>query len=765
MRSRFAPGLIVPLILAGLALLLMMPFLRPPTGNEALIGGDLVNQQYPLYSFIFDSVRNGDGLPLWNPYQFAGQTVVGNPQSSIYYPPAWIMAVIGVPRGVGWLVILHLWWGGWGMALFTRRLGASWAGALAGGIIYAFSGLMAAHLNAGHLNYLMCTGWLPWMAAAYLWAVGRRDWFIAALPGAAAVGMCILSGHPPMLYFGVVWLAVVTVYVVVTRQVSTIHAIRTLVIMLVVGGILGAALLLPVAEFTARSTRTDGGIGFSNSYAMPAGQLLTLLIPNLFGEPYRGYWGLPFYEELTAYIGILPLVALPLVRRRVAAVLLAGMMIVGVVVSTGIDGGLFSILYYLLPGYSLFRVPPRALYFFVVGGAGLTALLITDLQTAASGERVERLRPMLRYVLPITAALCMVGAFLLMNTFTASSEAENPPWRLVQAGNMTMLAALAVGGTWLTLRVWSGEKVNIHAAVALTLFLLLADVGRVSSPLVQVGAVDVPEMWKTMSRAAPASPDFRVMTVPNEITWQAGSTYTRHLNASGYDPLVSEDYQRLLEASGYNPTSPIARMLGVRYLISDQAYEFSGLSGLESLISKTEGGEWTIYEIADPLPRAFIAPALQVMDDEAASAGLASGEIDPLNTAIVEDEIDCPINASPQSSPNTEGGEANSTAVILNYKPNAVEIAARVEQPGILVLTDSYDPNWMVKVDGQPAELLRVHTALRGVCLPAGEHNVQFAFQPRAFYIGVIVSVLGWLVMGIVGLLALVRRRRRLEQG
>src|SRR5512147_1893404 len=115
----------VPLILAALVLLFMLPFLRPPTGNEVLNGHDLVNQQYPLYSLIFDSVRSGAGLPLWNPYQFAGQSIASNPQSTIFYPPAWIMLPLGVPRGVGWLFIFHLWWGGWGMVQFVRRLGAT----------------------------------------------------------------------------------------------------------------------------------------------------------------------------------------------------------------------------------------------------------------------------------------------------------------------------------------------------------------------------------------------------------------------------------------------------------------------------------------------------------------------------------------------------------------------------------------------------------------------------------------------------------------
>src|SRR5256885_1566856 len=134
-RARFAP-LIIPAVLAALTLLYMLPFIRPPTGREALDGHDLVNQQYPLLSLIFDSVRDGQGLPLWNPYQFAGQSIVGNPQSTLFYPPAWIMVPLGVPRATGWLIALPLWLGAGGMAELARRCGALRACSLIGGIVY-----------------------------------------------------------------------------------------------------------------------------------------------------------------------------------------------------------------------------------------------------------------------------------------------------------------------------------------------------------------------------------------------------------------------------------------------------------------------------------------------------------------------------------------------------------------------------------------------------------------------------------------------------
>jgi hypothetical protein len=745
MAARFLRSAYVPLILAALVLLFMLPFLRLPTGSEALDGHDLVNQQYPLYSLIFDSIRNGDGLPLWNPYQFGGQSIVSNPQSTIFYPPAWIMLPMGVTRGVGWLFVLHIWWGGWGMVVFMRRLGSTQVGALAGGIIFSFSGVMAAHLNAGHLNYVMCSAWLPWMAAAYLWGVGRREWILATLPGAAAVDLCILTGHPPMLYFGALWLTVMAVYVVWTRFASPVHAIRFLLAMLIIGGILGAALLLPVADFTLRSTRTsDASLGFSNSYSLPAGQLLTLAFPNLFGEPNNGYWGVPFYEELTVYVGVLPLMALFLIRRRAATILLTIFVVGGIVVSLGIEGGVFSILYSLLPGYSLFRVPSRALYFVTVGGAGLAALLITDLQTATQDERKKLLRRAL-WILPIIAGLCLMLVFVVMAMFNVEGASGNPPWRVYHTANVAALTALAIMAVWLALRLWTLEWISVRWALIVTIAVLLIDVWRIAAPLVTVRAVDVPEMWKVMERAAPSSPDYRVITVPNDITWQAGAAYTHHLNASGYDPLVSDAYQQLLDASDYNPASPIAWLLGVRYAISNQPIEQPGLSLI------TQEGDWGVYETADVLPRAFVAYDAQVIaDDATVRTALAAGEVDVLTTAIVDKAVDCTQNPS----------SVTADVEMISYTPNVVTIRVNTEQPGILVLTDSYDPNWTVMVDDTPADLLRTYMALRGVCVSVGEHMVQFAYQPRIFYVGVIISVIGWLGLGIVALVMLIRRQR-----
>ena len=49
-----------------------------------------------------DALRHGH-LPLWNPYEYGGMTLVGNLQSALFLPLTWILLVL--PLGYAWGVL------------------------------------------------------------------------------------------------------------------------------------------------------------------------------------------------------------------------------------------------------------------------------------------------------------------------------------------------------------------------------------------------------------------------------------------------------------------------------------------------------------------------------------------------------------------------------------------------------------------------------------------------------------------------------------
>jgi hypothetical protein len=78
---------------------------------------------------------------------------------------------------------------------------------------------------------------------------------------------------------------------------------------------------------------------------------------------------------------------------------------------------------------------------------------------------------------------------------------------------------------------------------------------------------------------------------------------------------------------------------------------------------------------------------------------------------------------------------------ILGPSENArVRIRVHQQQPGVLVLADSWYPGWRVAVDGMEKELFPVDLMFRGVAVSAGDHSVEFAYDPLSLDLGTYIS-------------------------
>jgi hypothetical protein len=128
--------------------------------------------------------------------------------------------------------------------------------------------------------------------------------------------------------------------------------------------------------------------------------------------------------------------------------------------------------------------------------------------------------------------------------------------------------------------------------------------------------------------------------------------------------------------------------------------------------------------------------------DQATLRQLAEPEFDPHQTVLMAEPPPVP------SATNSAAGEVR----FESYAPKRIVLRARAEQPAVLLLNDKYDPNWRVLVDGQPAPLLRANFIMRAVTMPAGEHTVEFRFEPTVTYLYVSLAAiaLGVLLLGLM---------------
>ena len=63
-----------------------------------------------------------------------------------------------------------------------------------------------------------------------------------------------------------------------------------------------------------------------------------------------------------------------------------------------------------------------------------------------------------------------------------------------------------------------------------------------------------------------------------------------------------------------------------------------------------------------------------------------------------------------------------------------------------------YDKGWDAYIDGNKTDIIRVNYVLRGLSVPAGDHNIEFRFEPKSYQLG--NKITAW--SGILGYLLLI---------
>jgi hypothetical protein len=727
---------LLPALLALLTVILFRPVILPPQAGQVLDGRDFRTMFYPLQQYILQTLKAGE-LPLWNPHMFIGVPLIGNPHAALFYPGSWLVWLIGVQRGIGLLMVLHVWWGAWGMARLVRGFGTTHTGGLLAGVVFGMSGWVGARFFAGHYNLILVWAWIPWTMIAYRYALDHAGW-AALLPGVGALGAAVLAGHSPMLVYigwGLLAMGIWHVALAADPARAAREAAFRLIGIGVGGAILGAAVLLPTAELSRRATRSANDLEFANTFALPPAQVLSALaLPNLFGNPHTPpsfYWGADFYEEFTAYAGLLPLLAIPLIFRwlRREAWFFLGLIALGLLLSLGVEGGLLALLVRWIPGYGVFRVPARGLLLVVIGMAGLTGLLVTALQTSTPAARHAALQPALRIWIPAAVVLAFALAIFFSGWYASASHVEPMPHRAMQIAGVLMEAGLILCGVWVVLWLWAKPDATPDVtrwALGLTAALVILDAWHVAIPIMTVSQVTEAPIWIGARTNIPTTPDARVL-VPLGGPMNEASV-TGHYHVLGYDPLPIDAFDKLQQSDDWtDPTGRVNTLLGVKYYAATEPYDNPDFE----LIGSAYGSYY--YERRDPFPRAWIASQIvSESNDQAVRDHLLDSNFNALQTVYVDGTVNCPTGES-------------GTATITAYSANDVTITTD-GGGGLLVLSDQYYPGWRATIDGKSADIYRADTVFRAVCVPAGAHTVRYEFRPTSFYVGVIVSAAGWVI-------------------
>ena len=716
-----------------LTLLFLSSILLPPLG-EAAGSYDVSGLFFPWLAFARDAVFNGR-LPLWDASLFAGYPFLSNPQVAFFYPPTWLAIILPVRFGISAYLVFHIWISGVGMYLFARQMNGRPLGSFLAAVTFAFSGYAAARVGVGHIGLLATNSWLPWLLLATVWGARVGDWR-SAIAAALPWGLAILAGHTAsLLYIGIVW-TLFALYLIIGEHLKWTLVIRQIAVMGVMGLALSAVQLLPLLQFIAVSTRaSSGNFDFAAAYSFPPAHLITLLVPQFFGEPtHSGYWSVPTFEELTYYVGILPIFALLLALRRPTRLswFYLGVVALAILLALGSYGFLFEIAYYVLPPFRLTRAPARAMFMFVFGMAALLGHVVSQWEGMA--DRKTAVSSLMRYLLPI-AGISLLTALAATGAVFASVHPTDTSGRLwVQIGGwgIALIVTLVGGGLLWAYLITDSSRITLRHGLGVALIaLVVADLWLFGFKLIHLESTHPAALW-TDAKAIIGEADGRVLPWGIPIFEQNGAAQVGLNSVFGYNAMEIGTHIALT-TSVPDPRSTAYDLLDVVYVVaSSPQSQFEEGERPLTFIGSTDY-VW-VYQRARPLGLARLVGAVEVIPDESAAiARLHQPDFNVVNNAILSEIPPCELS---DTKPVGLG-----TARLIEQRDGYWRIETDTPAPSLLILSETAYPGWEVTIDGKEADVLTAYTALKAVCIPAGTHIVEWTYKPTLYIIGGLISL------------------------
>ena len=678
--------------------------------------------------------------------------------------------------------------------------------AMAGALAYGLSSFFFQILGAGHNTQAIALAYMAPMIGGIYYAY-RHDAIKGALLTALFLALEITANHPQITYYAMLCLLVfgIVEFVYSYKNKTLVKFLKTSVILIIPFVIaigINFASLYTTYEYGKYSIRGKSDLATENKnvtsglnkeyityWSYGVDETFNLLIPNYKGgsshpfdhnsETYKilrqnnnqdaanqlqKYWGPqqggtegPHY--VGAIVLLLFVLGLILIKGPEKWWLLAATAL-SVMLAWGKNFMPFSNFFIeYFPGYNKFRAVTMTLVIaeFCIPLLGFLALRDIFNGTTTKKEIIRGLK----------IAGAITGGFILLviiipgiaGSFLGQSENEYPEWLknalitdrkgLMRSDALRSLVFILLASG--VILGYSFDKLRKEYAILIIALLVVLDLWTVDKRYLDADRFERPS---TIQKSfTPTAADMfilkdpsqqRVLNLSNPFNDNSPTSYFHH-SIGGYHGAKMERYQELIDSCIYPELSIFLASAGKAKSVEELQiiYDSIPMPSLNMLNTK-----YIIYNAGAPplinpnaLGNAWFAEKPLFAENANKEISLINS-FNPSKEAIISSSFKDQLKKL--SFPVQENEKIN----LVSYQPDELLYKYSAREDKLAVFSEIYYPaGWKCYIDGKESPYFRTDWVLRGMIVPAGEHEIKFTFKPVSYYVGNKISLASSLLL------------------
>jgi hypothetical protein len=624
---------------------------------------------------------------------------------------------------------------------------------------------------------------------------GLKDWkkILIFLPIIAIlIYLQLHFHHIQMLFYSYMMIGIYYGYTLIYKIVKKENYMMMVKALLVIiaGGVIAVAMdaniILSVKEYNNYSMRGQAGIEqlnnpnstndnpldyqYATNWSFSPGEVLTFVLPYYYGfgnvdvngQRANTYWGQMPFTDSPVYFGVivflLALIGIFMNFRKNPSV--QGLTVI-VVLFLFLSFGrtwpiIFDLFFNYFPLFGSFRAPVMIHYyldfaFLILSGYGLKSI-IDAAKDKVKQERFKKVSFVLMGLAGLMFIISMVGfegsykdSILTGPKAMEYKQQGAPPQQVDQyfsqqiAPNAyenvvsdmrlhSILLLIVLGSAYF----YTQKKLTAGVFAAIVIFLAVFDLWNISSKTLHWdNAQDKESMFAKsdyVNFILSSDPDtyrYRIAEYNKGkmITSNVLAYYKLHL-FNGYHGAKIRNYQDAIDIAGdLNPA--LLDAANVKYLITDQP-----LTDTVNFTPVFQGSR-LVYENINYLPRAHFVDDYKVESGLNILSAMRDGTFNPKTTALLEEDPGIKIDRP----------DSTASATITDFGIHNITYDVNATGNNMLVLSEIYYPaGWTAYIDGQETEVYKTDYLFRSIVVPAGQHKVEFKFDPASYSTGKSIS-------------------------